>query len=189
MPNKKNGKSQNAIAMLKEDHTLVKELFDKFEEASGSAAKRKIVGQAVAELKVHAAVEEEIVYPALRQQMEDEDGLLDEADEEHHVAKLLIAELEQMQGDEDHWEAKFKVLAENVRHHIKEEEGELFPQAKKTDIDFQMLGEQLAERKAILKKEGVPPDFESKMVRKAGLRGESPAKLAQDKVDVPMKAA
>jgi hemerythrin-like domain-containing protein len=63
--------------------------------------------------------------------MEDEDGLMDEADEEHHVAKILIAELEQMQGNEDNWEAKFMVLAENVRHHIKEEEGEIFPEAKK----------------------------------------------------------
>ncbi len=189
MPSKKNTRSQNAIAMLKEDHSKVKELFDKFEETSGTASKRKIVTQAIQELKVHATVEEELFYPALRQQMEDEDGLLDEADEEHHVAKLLIAELEQMQGDEDHWEAKFKVLAEGVRHHIKEEEGELFPEAKKTDIDFAVLGERMAERKATLMSEGVPPDFESKMVSKAGLRGESPARKAQDGLDVPMKAA
>jgi hemerythrin-like domain-containing protein len=189
MPKKTNSKTQNAIAMLKEDHRNVKELFDKFEETNGTASKRKIASQAVEDLKVHAALEEELFYPALRQQMEDEDGLLDEADEEHHVAKILIAELEQMQGDEDHWEAKFKVLAESVRHHIKEEEGEIFPEAKKTDIDFVALAERMAERKATLIAEGVPPDFESEMIGKSGLRGESPAKMAQESLDVPMKAA
>jgi len=189
MPNKKTVKPQNAISMLKSDHSNVKELFDKFEAANGAASKRKLVSEAVQELKVHATVEEELFYPALRQQMEDEEGLLDEADEEHHVAKLLIAELEQMQGDEDHWEAKFKVLAESIRHHIKEEEGELFPEAKKTDIDFVLLGERMAERKAKLMSEGVPPDFESKMIAKCGLRGESPAKMVQESLDVPLKAA
>jgi hemerythrin superfamily protein len=109
MPNK--DKSTNAIAMLKEDHGRVKDLFDKFDETNGSATKAKIVSEALMELKVHATVEEELFYPALRQKMKDEDGIMEEADEEHHVAKVLIAELEKMIGDEDHWEAKFTVLA------------------------------------------------------------------------------
>src|SRR4051812_14299194 len=98
MPTK--DKTTNAIALLKEDHVKVKALFDKFEEASGSATKAKIVADAVKALKTHATVEEELFYPALRQKMDDDEGILEEADEEHHVAKVLIAELETMTGDE-----------------------------------------------------------------------------------------
>ncbi len=188
MPTKKTKKTQTALTMLKDDHDNVKELFEKFESAS-DGAKKKIVNEALNDLKLHAAIEEEYFYPALRQEMEDEDGLMEEADEEHHVAKVLIAELDAMTGDEDHWEAKFMVLAENIRHHIKEEEGEIFPKARKTDIDFVALGEQMAELKARLAEEGVPEDSEAKMVRKSGLRGDSPARKALQKIQVPMKAA
>jgi len=187
MPTKKN--NENAISMLKSDHQKVKALFDKFEDTGNSKVKQKVVRDALMELKIHAALEEEFFYPALREEMNDEEGIMDEADEEHHVAKVLIAELDAMKGDEDHWEAKFKVLAENVRHHIKEEEGEIFPEAKKTEIDFMALGGSMAELKAQLLREGVPPDAEAKMVGKSGLRGDSPAKKAQKKVQVPLKAA
>jgi len=114
MPRQK--KAETAIAMLREDHRGVKALFKRFEAEDSKSAKRQIAADALMQLKLHATIEEELFYPALRQRMEDPDGLLDEADEEHHVAKILIAELEQMKGDEDHWEAKFKVLAESVRH-------------------------------------------------------------------------
>jgi hemerythrin-like domain-containing protein len=180
--------NKTAFTMLKADHDKVKKLFDDFEQAS-SADKKEIASQTLEELKVHASIEEQLFYPALRQEMDDEDGLMDEADEEHHIAKFLIAELEQMQGDEDHWEAKFSVLAENVRHHIKEEEREIFPQAKKTDIDFTALGEQMGELKQSLLRSGVPTDAETEMVRKCGLREESPAKKAQQNLQVPLKAA
>src|SRR5262245_50133416 len=149
----KKDKTTNAMTMLKEDHEKVKDLFDKFEETNGSATTAKIVSEALAELKVHATVEEELFYPAVRQQIEDEEGLMDEADEEHHVAKVLIAELEKMTGDEEHWEAKFKVLVESVRHHIKEEEGKMFKEAKKTEIDFDALGSQMAQLKEKLMQE------------------------------------
>src|ERR1051326_3080648 len=185
MPTKE--KTTNAIALLKEDHEKVKELFEKFEETNGSATKAKIVANAVMELKIHATIEEQLFYPALRQQIEDEDGIMDEADEEHHVAKVLIAELEKMTGDEDHWEAKFKVLAESVRHHIKEEEGKMFKEAKKTDIDFDLLGSRMADLKEQLMQESVPPDAEAKMIAKCGLRGDSPAKTAEKKVQVPLR--
>jgi hemerythrin-like domain-containing protein len=177
----------NAIAMLKEDHEKVKELFEKFENANGSATKTKIVADALMELKVHATVEEQLFYPAVRQQIDDEEGIMDEADEEHHVAKVLIAELEKMRGDEGHWEAKFKVLAESVRHHIKEEEGKVFKEAKKTDIDFDILGGRMANLKAELRQDGVPADAEMKMIGKCGLRGDSPARTAQKKLQVPLK--
>ena len=175
--------------MLKSDHQKVKQLFDRFEDTENTKAKQKIVSDALMELKIHASIEEEYFYPALRQEMEDDDDLMNEADEEHHVAKILIAELEAMRGDEDHWEAKFTVLAENVRHHIKEEEGEIFPKARKTDIDFMALAAAMTEMKKKLKRDGVPPDSEAKMVGKSGLRGDSPARKAQEKLQVPMKAA
>src|SRR5262249_24372371 len=133
------------------------------------------------------SIEEQLFYPAVRQQIEDEEGLMDEADEEHHVAKVLIAELEKMQGDEEHWEAKFKVRAESVRHHIKEEEGKMFKEAKKTDIDFEMLGDQMASLKEDLMQNGVPPDAETKMIAKCGVRADSPARMAQKKLRAPLK--
>jgi hypothetical protein len=185
MPTKE--KATNAITLLKEDHEKVKDLFEKFEKTNGSATKAKIVDEALMELKVHATVEEELFYPAVRQQIEDEEGLMDEADEEHHVAKVLIAELEKMRGDEAHWEAKFKVLAESVRHHIKEEEGKMFKEAKRTDIDFDMLGAQMANLKEELKQKGLRPDAEAKMIARSGLRGDSPARIAQRKLRVPLK--
>src|SRR5688572_12675346 len=115
-------KSNPAVALLKEDHVKVKGLFDAFEAAKSKAAKKKIVREALTELKVHAAIEEELFYPAVRKKIGKE--IMNEADEEHHVAKLLIAELDVMDGSESHFDAKFVVLAENVRHHIKEEENE-----------------------------------------------------------------
>ena len=180
-------KATNAISMLKEDHDKVKDLFDKFEETNGSGSKAKIVSKILEELKIHATVEEELFYPALRQKIDDEEGIMDEADEEHHVAKVLIAELEKMRGDEDHWAAKVTVLAESIRHHIKEEEGKMFKEARKTDIDFDILGSQMAHMKEHLMEDGVPPDAEAKMIAKSGLRGDSPAKNAQKKIQVPMK--
>jgi hemerythrin superfamily protein len=140
----------DAISILKTDHDNVKELFDQFEKADGAASKRRISRQAVNELKVHAAIEEEIFYPAVRQQVDDKD-LMNEADEEHHVVHVLIAELDRMDGSEDHYNAKFTVLSENVRHHIKEEEGEMFPKARSLDIDFLELGQQILRRKQQLK--------------------------------------
>src|SRR4051812_45554917 len=116
---------KHAVAMLIKDHDKVKELFDRFEKAKSPAAKEKIIGEALVELKIHAAVEEEIFYPAVRRQLGRD--LMNEADEEHHVARVLIAELDRDGRRDDHRDAKFTVLAESVRHHIKEEEGEMLP--------------------------------------------------------------
>ena len=137
----------DAINILKKDHDKGKNLFEDFENEDKRSQKKKIVADAIMELKIHATIEEELFYPSLRKQKPVEQSLLNEADEEHHVAKLLIAELEQMDGSEDHYDAKFTVLSENVRHHIKEEEGELFPQARKTAVDFIALGQQLLARR------------------------------------------
>src|ERR1700738_748687 len=111
------GDSKDAISILKADHERVKKLFDEFQDAKSRPRKKKIVTEALTELKVHAAVEEDLFYPSVRRKLEK--PMMNEADEEHHVAKVLIAELDSMSGSEDHYDAKFKVLSENVRHHIK----------------------------------------------------------------------
>lgn len=143
----------DAIELLKRDHAIVKDLFQEFENATSRQSKKKIAAQALRELKIHAALEEEIFYPAVRRHVGKE--IMNEADEEHHVAKLLVAELEDLDGRGDHYDAKFIVLAENVRHHIKEEEGEMLPKAKALDIDFQKLGHQMLRRKEQLLSKGV----------------------------------
>ncbi len=166
-----------AIALLKKDHDTVKDLFDKFEKAEGRPAKKKIVTQALTELKIHAALEEEIFYPAVRKPVGND--IMNEADEEHHVAKVLIAELEEMDGHEDHYDAKFTVLAENVRHHIKEEENEVFPKANDAAIDFEALNLKMVDRKQKLLANGVPKVAEAVMVGAMHGKGDSPAQAAE----------
>lgn len=177
-----------AMTALKQDHDKVKRLFDRFEKTDSRSECREIVREACAELKVHARVEEELFYPSLRLNMEDREGLLDQADEEHHEAKILVAELELMSGDEDNYRAKFSVLAGNMRRHIKEEEGELFPKAKKTAIDFDALGEQMHARKQELMMSGVEPDAESQMVAGFGVSRQSPSRRAQKTFTPPLRA-
>src|SRR3954466_5813957 len=137
-----------AVALLKADHDRVKELFDRFEAARSRPEKLKIVRTALVELQVHAAIEEEMFYPAVRRPVGKE--IMNEADEEHHVAKLLIAELDAMDGSESHFDAKFQVLSENVRHHIEEEEGEMLPRAQEVNLDFAALAEKMTARKETL---------------------------------------
>jgi hemerythrin superfamily protein len=169
----------NAIDLLKADHDNVKELFSQFEKSENAQARKKIVKQALTELKAHAAIEEEIFYPAVRAHVGKD--LMNEADEEHHVAKLLVAELDDMHGGGDHFDAKFTVLAENVRHHIKEEESEMLPKAQELKMDFDKLGETMLARKQQLLKNGFPPVGEEKMVAATHTKGDSPAKAARKK--------
>src|SRR5581483_11635286 len=135
----------HAISILMKDHDRVKNLFDRFEKSESPAEKEKIIGEAVTELKIHATIEEEIFYPAVRK-LVDKD-LMNEADEEHHVARVLIAELDRNGRRDDHRDAKFTVLSESVRHPIKEEEGEMLPKAKGLEIDFEALGQLTLERR------------------------------------------
>ena len=177
---------EDAINILKKDHDKVDGLFKDFEKAEKRGQKKKIVAEAIKELKIHATVEEELFYPSLRGKEKVDQDLLNESDEEHHVAKLLIAELEQMNGSEDHYDAKFTVLSESIRHHVKEEESDLFPQARKTDVDFDALGQQLLTRKQQLMKNGVPPCAEEIMIaaQKKG-SDDSPAQAAKTKSAKP----
>jgi hypothetical protein len=144
----------DAIDLLKNDHDSIKDLFDRFKKAVDRRAKVKIASQALNALKIHAALEEEIFYPAVRQRVGK--NVMNEADEEHHVAEVLIAELEAMDGRGDHFDAKFHVLAENVLHHIKEEESEMLPKAHEADIDFVKLGQRMLRRKEELLVSGLP---------------------------------
>jgi hemerythrin-like domain-containing protein len=163
----KSEESMDAIELLKADHKKVKALFDDFEDTEDMSEKTQIAKQAIEELKIHAVIEEEIFYPAVRAAIDDEENIMNEAQEEHHVAKVLIAELDQMRDSDEHFEAKFIVLAESIRHHIKEEEGEMLPEAKKTDLDMDDLGAQMRERKQQLKAEGVPASKEEELVAHA----------------------
>ena len=140
---------KDAIALLVADHKEVEGWFDEYEDASGSPAKAKLVQQIILALKVHTQIEEEIFYPAARKATKDND-LLDEAVVEHAGAKNLIAQLETAKPGDDLYDAKVKVLGEQIKHHVEEEEGELFPEAKESGMDLVALGEQMAARKAEL---------------------------------------
>ncbi len=164
MPRSKQTKSSNAIAMLKADHQKVKHLFDEFEKTDESEKQRQIAEEAIKELKIHTVLEEELFYPAVRNAIQDDENIMNEAQEEHHVAKMLIAELEKMSGGDDQYQAKFMVLAESVRHHIKEEEGDMLPEARKTDVDFKALGEQMKQRKEELMNGEIPASKEEELV-------------------------
>jgi hypothetical protein len=138
----------DAIALLKADHRKVEDLFDKFEKASGSAAKQKIAHQVCTELKIHTMIEEEIFYPSLRGKVEDD--TLDEAFVEHDGAKVLVNDIEAASPDADFYDAKVSVLSEEVKHHVREEEAPkrgMFAQAREAGVDLVELRDRLMARK------------------------------------------
>ena len=154
-------KTQDAIALLKADHRTVEELFEKFEKASGDGRKQSLAEEICLELSVHAQIEEEIFYPACEGKVEED--LLKESYVEHDGAKVLIAEILSGGPSDEFYDAKVKVLQEEIEHHVEEEEKRmegLFAQAKKAELDMDALGEQLAARKTELtqqfKTSGVP---------------------------------
>jgi hemerythrin superfamily protein len=155
-------KPNDAIALLKQDHRTVEDLFAQFEKASGEGRKQKLAEKICMELSIHATIEEEIFYPACEGKV-DED-LLKESYVEHDAAKLLIAEIEAgSEKNDEFFDSKVKVLQEEIEHHVEEEEKRmegLFAQARKAELDMEALGQQLAQRKAELlesyKATGVP---------------------------------
>jgi hemerythrin superfamily protein len=142
-------KPRDAIALLKDDHRKVEELFGDFEKARGDGRKERLAHEICLELSVHAAIEEEIFYPACEGKVDEE--LLKESYVEHDAAKVMIAEIEAGNGESDEFfDAKVKVLQEEVEHHVQEEEKRLeglFAQARKADLDLEGLGETLMARK------------------------------------------
>ncbi|MDO9338699.1 MAG: hemerythrin domain-containing protein [Caulobacter sp.] len=138
----------DAVALLKADHRKVEELFEKFENAKGDGSKKKIAEQICLEVKIHAMIEEEIFYPACEGKIEED--LIKEAYVEHDGAKLLINEIEAGGPDDEFYEAKVKVLSEEIEHHVEEEEKRvegMFSQARKAGLDMDELGRQMFARK------------------------------------------
>ncbi|MGJ0621345.1 MAG: hemerythrin domain-containing protein [Methylocystis sp.] len=144
-------KKADAIKLLKDDHREVKTWFNQYEKLEDEAEKEALAQKICAALTVHAKIEEEIFYPALRKNIDDEE-LLDEAEVEHASAKQLIAEILSMSPQDQLFDAKVKVLGEYVLHHVQEEEQEMFPEARESEVDLEALGAKLSKRKAELMK-------------------------------------
>jgi hypothetical protein len=160
-------RAQDAVALLTDDHKTVQKLFKDYEKLVQNDAddeeKAALAKQICTELVIHAQIEEEIFYPAVREAIDDAD-LLDEAEVEHASAKDLIAQLSTMAPGDELYDAKVTVLGEYVNHHISEEQDEMFPQAKKAELDTASLGAELLERKQELQAEvgvGAAGDDES----------------------------
>lgn len=137
------------IKSLKDDHKRVKKAYREFQrldEDGDTEACGAIVAQVLDELTVHAALEEELLYPAARSALEDE-SLIDEAEVEHESMHIFIEQLRGMTPDADKFGARFTVLCEYVLHHVKEEEGEIFPQLEKTDLDWDGLADAMTQRR------------------------------------------
>jgi hemerythrin superfamily protein len=132
--------------MIRQDHKKVEGLFKKFEQTKGAQAKRRLAENAMAELEVHAALEEEIFYPAVKREVDD-GSMVQEALEEHQTVKQLISELKGMEEADDEFESQFSELVENVQHHVEEEENEMLPKVEESELDLNSLGEQMAQRK------------------------------------------
>ena len=153
---------QDAIELLADDHAAVKELFAEFKKfqeakAQGVDEMKQALMDAVCEaLKVHMQIEEEIFYPAARQALAGEADLMNEAVVEHQAARELIAQIEAGSARDDMTCAQFIVLSEQIDHHVKDEEGEMFPKLRKASLDMQALGRKLARRRAELETANVP---------------------------------
>lgn len=139
----------DAIKLLKDDHREVKGWFKEYEALEEDTEKQALADRICLALTVHTQIEEEIYYPATREAIDDDD-LLDEAEVEHASAKQLIAEIQSMKAGDRLFDAKVTVLGEYVDHHVEEEEKEMFPESRDSDLDLKALGVALAERKAEL---------------------------------------
>lgn len=144
VPRSRTKTSIDAIDLLKQDHERVEKAFKEFEKMDRQDAEacRRLIERVCGELSVHTTLEEEIFYPAVRETIDDED-LMNEAAVEHETARMLIEQLQNMGPDDPNYFATFTVLGEYVRHHIKEEQNEMFPAARKSGIDLAALGDRL----------------------------------------------
>jgi hemerythrin superfamily protein len=145
----RNTQGPNALVLLREDHSEVSAMFEKFEKRKdkmNSTQKQALVDEICAALTVHAQIEEEIFYPTVGPEIDDED-LMDEAVVEHQSLKELIAKIEQEGPEGEYFDAHVIVLGEYVKHHVKEEQNEMFKKVRATDIDLKELGARLKQRK------------------------------------------
>jgi hemerythrin-like domain-containing protein len=140
----------DALKMLEQDHREVEAFFEQYEKLEEDSEKLKLAAKICVALTVHTRLEEELIYPLGRKEIEETD-LIDEAEVEHASAKQLIAEIARMSPGDDLFDAKVKVLGEYVKHHVKEEENELFPTMKEeADVDFDDIGKKMAARKTAM---------------------------------------
>ena len=145
-PNKPAAAPKDAVALLKADHVAVSQLFAEYEKTRSATHKKALVAQICTALSVHAQIEEEIFYPAVKAALKDK-LLVPEATVEHAGVKDLIAQLKGLEPDGELYDAKVKVLSEYVKHHVKEEQNEMFPKAKASSLDMAELGARMAARK------------------------------------------
>jgi hemerythrin superfamily protein len=136
----------DAIALLRADHKRVSDLYEQYEAARSAAKKKSIVATICQELSIHAQVEEEIFYPAVKAALKDKE-LVPEAQVEHASLKELIAQVKDKEPDGEMFDARIKVMSEYTKHHVKEEQTEMFPKAQKTGLDMKALGARIAARK------------------------------------------
>ncbi len=148
-----NERNSDALDLLMEDHKEVKAMFEKFEQLTDRSvvSKKKWANQICSALMIHTQIEEEIFYPAVRSAIDD-DSLVDEAIVEHAAAKKLIAEIQKLEPNDELYDAKVHVLNEQIDHHVSEEEEQMFPKVRQTDIDLDKLGEKIIIRKGQIPK-------------------------------------
>ena len=140
-------RSQEALRMLKEDHARVQSLFKQYAKMESDAEKQEVATMICHELKLHAALEEQIFYPAVRRAIQDQE-VMNEADVEHAGAKELIGKIEKSNPADAHFDALVTVLGEAIKHHVKEEEGKMFRQVRKAHLDLEELGQRMLQFKA-----------------------------------------
>lgn len=156
MPRGKAKSTMDVTELLHQDHMKVSELFFQFSKAEDESEKEDLVKQILTELHVHAKVEEEVVYPTVEDEAGEGEELVGEANVEHKMIKYLMAELSQMSGDDEELDAKVTVLCELVKHHVREEEKEMFKKLRESGADLEDLAEQAQERKEELMAEPLP---------------------------------
>jgi len=144
----KTNEAIDAIALLKQQHREVKEMFDRFENMTDRAkvSKKKLADEICNALIMHTTIEEEIFYPATREASEETEDMIDEAVVEHASAKDLIAQIMEMDPGDDLYDAKVKVLGELIEHHVEEEEEEMFPKTRELKLDLKALGQEMKAR-------------------------------------------
>jgi len=142
-------RAPDAIGMLRADHEKVLEMFARYEGLRTDGQKEKLAREICKEVSVHAQLEEELFYPAVRAAIQD-NALMDEADVEHRSAEDLCAQIQESRAGDELFDARIKVLGEYIKHHIKEEQNEMFVQVRKSELDLKALAEQMRTRKQVL---------------------------------------
>jgi hypothetical protein len=146
----------NALDLLEEDHKKMKKLLEELDSTTerGVKTREELFAKVRKELKIHETIEEEILYPALKEHPKAKEIVL-EGYEEHHVADVILGELEGVSVDDERWGAKFSVLKENIEHHIEEEEDEMFAKARQAfeKDELEQMGERMEARKKAVEAE------------------------------------